>query len=294
VVTDVRSAIRRSPTLRATKREIKQAVKLFRRLTSHVRLLPDFLIVGAQKGGTTSLFRYLAQHPDVVPSSTKEIHFFDLHFERGAAWYRSHFPSRLRRYEDQLRGRVCVTGEASPYYLFHPCAPQRAGQVVPNAKLIVLLRNPIDRAYSHYQHAVRYGYESLSFEQALQAETDRLRDEAEKMMRDPRYASFNHRHFSYLSRGLYVEQLRRWELRFHRGQMLVLRSEDLYDEPNSAFRRVTNFIGVSEWQPEHIVKHNSSSYPSLDPAVRSRLADTFRPHNQALYQYLGTDLGWDG
>ena len=119
---------------------------------------PNFLIIGAQRCGTTSLYNYLIQHPQIVPSSKKEVHFFDLNFHLGQSWYEKHFPE----VSDNI-----LTGEASPYYIFHPLCPKRIFDYDPSVKLIVILRNPIDRAYSHYRHIVRLGHEPLKFEDAL-------------------------------------------------------------------------------------------------------------------------------
>ena len=129
--------------------------KLFRGITFPIRLLPDFLIIGTQRGGTTSLHRYLDAHPCVGPAANKDLHFFDRRYHKGLAWYQGHFPTFIEKYyAEHLRGRAFVTGEASPSYLFHPFAPKRVAKAMPHVKLIVLLRNPIDRAYSQYHHAV--------------------------------------------------------------------------------------------------------------------------------------------
>src|SRR5207248_7427804 len=148
--------------------------KLYRAATVPIRLLPDFLIIGTQRGGTTSLYRYLKAHPCIGATSNKDLHFFDRRFHKGLSWYRSHFPTKLEKaYAEQLRRLTLVTGEASPSYLFHPHAPKRVAQVLPHVKLIVLLRNPVSRAYSQYHHAVELGFETLSFAEAIEAEEER-------------------------------------------------------------------------------------------------------------------------
>src|SRR5579885_2674785 len=151
-------------------KEVKEAaqssLRFYRTITSSIRLLPDFIIIGTQRGGTTSLYAYLGQHPQIAPAVIKEVHFFDNNYERGVGWYRTQFPFLIEKSIAKNIGQQnFITGEASPYYLFHPHVPERAAKVVPGAKLIVLLRNPIDRAYSHYYHEVELGHEKLSFEQ---------------------------------------------------------------------------------------------------------------------------------
>lgn len=167
--------------------------------------LPDFVIIGAQKSGTTSLYHVLSQHPYVRPAARKELHYFSIFFHRGLDWYRSCFPS-----PEQEAGRSTITGESSPYYLFHPHAPRRMAEALPQTRLIVLLRNPVDRAYSHYQMIANFGHEPLTFEEAIEAEEVRLSGEKAKMLDDGQYFSFAHQYFSYLAKGIYVDQLAYW------------------------------------------------------------------------------------
>src|SRR5690349_3699828 len=182
--------------------------KLFRGVTSPRRLLPDFLIIGAQRGGTTSLYNYLQAHPNIHSASIKEVHFFDRKFQKGVHWYRAHFPMRLTKvYAGRFRHEGFVTGEASPAYLFHPQVPERIARLLPRVKLIVLLRNPVDRAYSQYYHTLQLGYETLTFEEAIAAEEERIAGEREKISQDEYYQSHAFKHQSYLSRGIYVDQL---------------------------------------------------------------------------------------
>ena len=265
---------------------------LTRRLTSRLRRLPDFLIIGAQRGGTTSLFNYLAGHPAVAAVRDKELHYFDLNLSAGRGWYQAHFPLRLARAQ-----RV---GEATPMYLFHPAAPQAVQTLLPRVKLIALLRNPVDRAYSHYQlerRAGRQGIESLSFADAVAAEQERLAGGVDRLQTDPASPSFVAMHFSYLARGLYVDQLQAWRRFFPAGQMLILRSEDFYERPAVIFRQVLDFLDLSAWEPAAYRPFNQISGQTADfsekPAVFGELAAFFRPHNRRLTDFLGRDMGWD-
>lgn len=255
-----------------------------------VGALPDFVIIGAQKCGTSSLYHLLIQHPYVAPAVKKEVHFFDNRFEEGIEWYRQNFPTS--KWKDGLR---TVTGEATPYYLFHPHVAKRMAEAVPQAKLIVLLRNPIDRAYSHYNQAIRREIEPLKFEVAIEAEEERLRGEREKMLEDERYASFSHQQFSYLSRGVYVDQLARWAEFFDREKLLVLKSEDFLRNSRETLELVLHFLGLPEWEPdpsELQKKRNSRKYEKMDPETKRKLEEYFGPHNKRLYDYLGRELGW--
>src|SRR5436190_6073272 len=173
--------------------------KFYRGVTSSIRLLPDFLIIGTQRGGTTALYHYLKTLPCVTPATITDTHFFDKKYSKGLAWYRGHFPTSFRKISAQhLQRRAFVTGEASSSYLFHPHAPKRVAQVLPHVKLITLLRNPVDRAYSQYHHAVDLGYEHLSFEEAIQWEEERLGNEREKVLKNEHYKSWAYMELSYL------------------------------------------------------------------------------------------------
>ena len=253
-------------------------------------MLPEFLIIGAQKSGTTSLYHALVSHAHVVPAFKKELHFFNFtnKFAKGSEWYRSNFLP-----PGSENGRSIITGEASPYYLYHPLAARRASQVVPQAKLIVLLRNPVDRAYSDYQHKFRDGSETLSFEEAIEAEEERIGGERERMLADETYLSPNHRRYSYLTRGIYVDQLKEWHEHFDRGQMLIIKSEDYFARTADVTNLVLDFLELPVWDRKDAEGgKNRGGYDPMSPAVRERLESYFEPHNQRLYEYLGQDFGW--
>ncbi len=257
--------------------------------TSAVRALPDFLIIGAQKAGTTSLYAYLDAHPKITTALAKEVHFFDYNFERGEGWYRAHFPTQFERW----RGDFLVTGEASPYYLFYPLAAPRAKQIVPKAKIIVLLRNPIDRAYSHYHHQVRLGLEELSFAQAIDREAERLVGEFEKIILDDEYYSFNYQNYSYLARGMYAEQLERWFRFFPREQFLILESSAFYGQTAQTLKRVLEFLNVPPGPPQTFGVKNDGSYPPMEAALRAQLDSFYAPHNERLFALLGESFDWN-
>ena len=246
---------------------------------------PDFMIIGTQRGGTTSLHTYLNAHPQVQTPATKELHFVTDRYERGLDWYLGQFPAELPA--------KTITGEATPYALFHPLAPQRLGEIAPAARLIALLRNPVDRAYSHYLLERSRGTETLDFSAALDAEPERLNGEEARLARDPAYASVPHKHASYMARGEYARQLERWFGVFSREQILVIRSEDLYQRSADTFARVTQFLGINRTAPIPFMAHNRSSGPPLDPDIRDRLSRHFAPLNARLADLLGWDPGWD-
>ncbi|MBE9040822.1 sulfotransferase domain-containing protein [Oscillatoriales cyanobacterium LEGE 11467] len=246
--------------------------------------MPDFLIIGAQKCGTTSLYCYLAQHPQIITVPHKEVHFFDLNYDRGLDWYGAHFPP------SGLPG--AIAGEASPYYLFHPQVPARVYQHFPQIKLIVLLRNPVDRALSQYHHEVKLGFEQLPLEEAIAREPERLQGEVEKLSTDPTYYSYNHQHYTYLSRGRYLEQLQRWRIYFPPEQFLILKTEDLHDRPDETLARVLAFLQLPIVDLPTYLSYNAGSYPRAIESVKQDLTDYFREPNQQLWKYLQQDFDW--
>ncbi len=262
---------------------LRNAVWTYGRATSFARPLPDFLILGAQKAGTTALYAYLRWHPGITGPSWKEVSYFDRHYRRGASWYRGHFP---------IGAGDRLVGEASPGYLFHPLAPERVRTTVPEAKLIALLRDPVDRALSHYHHEVALGREALSFEEAIDAEPERTRGEEHRMVGEPGYFSHAWWDYTYLARGRYAEQLERWLAVFPREQLFVVASEELASDPGQTYSRVLEFLGAPGHELGSYPRVYQQEYAELRPDTRRRLAEYFVEPNRRLYELLGRDLGW--
>jgi len=261
---------------------LRNAVWAFGTATARARPLPDFLVLGAQKAGTTALYSYLRRHPGITGPSWKEVSYFDRHYARGPAWYRGNFP--LRRAE--------LVGEASPSYLFHPLAPERAAALVPGARLIALVRDPVERAYSQYQHSVDFGREPLSFEEALDREEERLEGEVERLCADPRYFSSAWWDHTYVARGLYAEQLERWYAAFPHEQLLVLANEELSERPAETYARVLEFLGAPPHELDAYPRVFDRDYEEMLPDTRRRLSACFAEPNRRLFELLGRDLGW--
>jgi hypothetical protein len=252
--------------------------------------LPDFLIIGAQKCGTSSLFRYLGESPHVELPTAKEVHFFDVQFDRGPDWYRAQFPAPASA--GVVRRRSTITGEASPYYLFHPLAARRVKEVLPEVRLLALLRNPVHRAVSHYYHELGNGFEELPLPVALDRERERLEGEAERIAADPGYEGFNHRHFSYQARGVYADQLAVWRSLFPDDQLLVINSDQLFEDPYPVMERVYDFLDLPGRPARDLGAYNQRDYPSMSDEIEARLTAHFAGHNARLYEFTGEDFGW--
>jgi hypothetical protein len=275
-----------------------RTTRRFGLMTSAVRPPPDFLVIGTKRGGTTSMFNYLLMHPGVLglfPQSRgkKSTDFFFKEQRRGAQWYRSHFHTHVyRRTLHRRLGYVPVGGEASPYYLFDPRVARSAARVNPGLKAIALLRNPVERAWSHYQERVVWGVEPLDFRQALAAEPDRLEGELERMLDDPFYYSAAHDWYSYRSRGLYLPQLENWANSFPADQLLVLTSEELYADVQGVFDRVCDFLAIPPVQLPTTKAFNAVTTSAIPEDARRELEEFYSPHNARLEEHLGRPLGW--
>jgi Sulfotransferase domain len=236
--------------------------------------LPDFVIIGAPKCGTTFLYNLLTKHPHVQSAAFKEVHYFDSLFEKGIEWYRGCFlPPRWKD------GRMTIIGEATPGYLVHPHAAERMADVIPEARLIAMLRNPVDRTYSDYQFfEVRHGQEKGTFEETIAAYLDRPHG------------------YNPLHKSIYVDHLLRWSSYFSDEQMLVLKSEDVFECPQEMLKRVLDFLDLPVWTPTDSDlqdRRNKGSYEQpMNPITRRQLEEYFKPHNQRLYEHLGEDFGW--
>ena len=263
--------------------------RAWRVVSSPGRRLPDFLIIGAQKSSTSSLYEHLINHPDIGRAKQKEIHYFDNRHHLGSAWYRSNFPLNAPRRGDE-RPRLC--GEATPDYIFHPAAAARAAALVPDAKCIAVLRNPIDRAHSNHQHEVAHGREPLSFTEAIDQEPERAGADLERARADPAAFEQSIMHRSYLGRSRYVEQLEEWLRHYPRAQVLVLQAERLFTDPAGTMSAAWEFLGLPPGGPEAYPHANSRSYSPLDREVRARLAEYFEPYNERLFSLLGERFDW--
>jgi tetratricopeptide (TPR) repeat protein len=256
----------------ASRPELSEIVWNFDELRS-----PDFIIIGSPRCGTTSLYKYITSHPKILAAANKEICFFSEHFNKGFAWYQAHFPP-------PIDSQHFLTGEATPTYLTHPLAAERLYGYLPKIKLIVILRNPGDRAFSHYQMLVRRGTERRSFESAIDAELKLLGEATDTSLEDRSYWKDCH----YIYKSLYFYSLTQWMKLFPKEQFLILQSEDFYANPVIALKQVFEFLAVPDFQLRDYQKYNSANYQPGDQVASQRLREYFQPHNRKLDEYLNS------
>jgi len=253
---------------------------LFRLSVSPIRTLPDFIIAGFPKCGTTSLYAYLIQHPSIFSAFSKETYFFHRHHGKGLFWYRAYFPTILTKSMQTLRKRKFITGEATPSYAVDTRTHKKIYNMNPDIKLIVLLRNPTDKAFSNFNHLVRKGMAD-NIEDAINA------DLANKSgVRDPSFRNL-------VSGGIYLYYLKELYKVFPKEQVLIIKSEDLFNDPKTEVNKCFRFLGLEEFELPKYRNFNPGNYSSTDQKTRKFLNDFYKPHNKKLYDYLGKDFGWN-
>ncbi|WP_160050660.1 sulfotransferase domain-containing protein [Nocardiopsis sp. FR4] len=262
------------------------------RATSGARALPDILICGAQRAGTTSLFKALCRHPAVTgPTLRKGVHFFDTDYDRGLDWYRAHFPTRaaLRARGGRPRTRVV---ESSPYYLFHPLAAERIARDLPDVRVVVVLRDPVERAYSAHAHERARGFETEDFARALELEPRRLAGEEERILADPGYRSHSHQHHGYVARGRYVDQLVRLEKHLGRDRLHVVDHADLFDGTAEALAGIERFLGLPPGPGNAPGRHNARARSRMPEGLRAELTAVFADSDRLLAAWWGRTPSW--
>lgn len=254
---------------------------LLRRLTSFLRKDPDFMLIGAGKAGTTSLEYYLTQHPKIESTTVKEIHYFDYGFKNGKGWYKSHFPTIFNKN---------ISGDCTPNYLDHPVAVERIKTQFPKMKFIVILRDPIERAYSQYQHTKRNGDESLTFEDAIKQESQRLQGEIDKIKNDPLYPGTNYNKYSYLERSKYYPQLKKWFEFFDKTQFLILQYETAFIDPKKTMNIIFRFLNLDSFENiKFNIQNTGGNYEKLDSETQNKLKKLFHPFNLKLKKLVNID-----
>ena len=231
----------------------------------------------------------MCKHPRVISALRKEISYFTgRDYAAGRFWYKQHFPTVLERFGGK------ITGESAPTYLFNPFVPSRLRAAIPHIKLIVVLRNPVDRAYSEYNMRLERHREGMTFEDALDCEERRVVGHWDLAARDPSHVPYGALWHSYAGGGIYADALSHWRKFFNPNNMLVLDTNNLSGggEGGQALNDTFEFLGLER----HDVgdeNYNTRQYPPMAPSTRQRLVDFFRPHNARLYRMLGRRFDWD-
>ena len=268
--------------------------RAFQIATSSIRVLPNFIIIGSSKAGTWALYNYLQQHPD-IDYCARNIHFFEYAYSNKISWYKSHFPTKLyKSLVESIHKRKCLMSEHTSTYLHHPLIPQRVKDGIPDVKLIVSLRNPIDRAYSNYHMFVRIGTEKRTFEDAVFSEIKRIeiiKENDNFQIKNPNFS--NCVEFNYLRHGTYVDKLENWLKSFRREQFCIVENKDLSKTPQQVLDKIFEFLNVPHFNLRQEERWNVGKYKKMKESTRKTLEDFFKPYNERLYKLLGQNFSWD-
>jgi hypothetical protein len=257
------------------------------------RINPDFIIIGAQKCGTTSLYDYICKHSDVYPAVTKQIQYFNINYLMKIEWYRSFFPLIFKKFIiEKILRKSFLTGEATPDYINHPYVPIRISNDLPNVKLIAIFRNPVERAFSNYQHNIRDKTENLSFEDALKQEKSRIEIEKTKLKKDEFYHNENFLQFEYVERGIYVNQIINWLKYFSKDKILIISTEDLEQHSSKTLTEVFSFLNLKSEKIDTSTKLNVGTYSNMKDKTRDLLYNLFLPYNEQLYKLIKKRFDW--
>jgi len=261
--------------------------------TAPLRMSPEFLVVGAQRCGTTTLYRLLVDHPSIVkPLFHKGVGYFDLSYDRSWNWYRGHFPiASLAAARTRGHGRP-VTFDSSGYYMYHPLGATRIARSMPDVKVVVLVRDPVERAHSAHAHELARGFEDQPFEAAVELESERIAGEADRMRSDPSYQSFHHRHHSYLARGRYADQVVALQQALPPEQVFVIDANRFFAEPVEQFCLLQEWLGLPVYRPRHVEQANARPRAPMAEGLRDRLLDYFEQPDAQLQRILGAVPSW--
>ena len=287
----IKSKLEKNPQIYAGRLSKRNLLRSF---TADSRVLPDFIIIGEAKCGTTSLYNYMIQHPKIKSALTKEINYFNWHYKKPLKWYKAHFPTSLeKKINKNMMKQNFLTGEATPLYLFHSLVPKRIYDLIPEVKIIVCLRDPVKRAYSHYNDlGVRLGDDKRTFDEAVRSEIEMIKEKKFDMTSFE--YGFEDRLYQYVSRGIYLDHLKIWMETFSKEQILIVKTEELNKNPKKVLEKIFEFLSLPNFDNINIKKkYNVSKYEPMNNSTKELLKTFFKEHNKRLEDYLQMDFNWN-
>ena len=254
-------------------------------ITASNRVLPNFIIAGTVRSGTTSLYYNICEHPSVLPADYDEIGFFDSNYHLGINWYRSMFPTQKHMNEIKEKTGNSITGEDTPFYFWKKEAAERILNDLTNTKIIIIFRNPVDRAYSNYKLGVRFDSENLTFENAIEEEIEFLEKNT--------FRESIERKRSYLTKGLYYNQIKIWFDIFPRKQIHILSTEEMQKDPQKSLSKIYKFLDISEYTIKNPQKRKFVKYEKMNDETRKKLLEFYKPHNEKFFQVIENKFDWE-
>jgi hypothetical protein len=274
--------------------KIDYSTSILARLTSFARMAPDIFIGGVQKGGTTSLYYALSQHPQIIRAKRKEVFYYNIttNYKKGPLWYRQFYGTRLyKKIHERRIGKTSHTIDATTHTLDSKEAPSRILKDVPGAKMIFILRDPVERAYSHYKMAVKKKFEQADFEKALQLEEARIGDGLVHPLRDPDH-NYAYQRLAYRAKGIYAPHVNYWFSNFPKQNIHIVNAERFYKDPLFEFNALCRFLEIEEEKKIDFKRMNVGLEGKMNNATREQLKEFYKPHNEDLYKLLGTRYDW--
>jgi hypothetical protein len=260
----------------------------YRYITSPLRILPNFFVIGVVRSGTTSLFHYLNQHPNISGALYDELGYFDDNYHLGVNWYKSLFPTIFTKKRIQKEHGKFLSFDDTPFYVYNPQVVRRIHENFPNAKMILLLRNPIDRAYSNYNLP---NFTKLTFEEIIQNEIDEINN-IDLDSKDESYL-VNDFYEKILPRGLYAKQLEYWYKIFPKEKIFIQSSEEFANNTHDVLKQIFDFLGIKQVKIPDITKQNVRKIPLMKQNTRDYLIDFFKPYNESLYKLINKKFNWN-
>jgi len=254
-------------------------------ITASSRVLPDFIIAGTVRSGTTSLYYNICEHPSVLSADYDEIGFFDRNYHLGVNWYRSMFPTQKHMKEIKTKTGNSITGEDTPFYFWRKDSAKRIFNLLPNCKIIIILRNPIDRAYSNYQLGKRTGWENLSFEETIEIEKKQLKNGLIPSQFDDLR--------SYLIKSIYSYQIKYWLDIFPKNQLKIISTEELSKNVKNTMSDLFKFLEISDYEIIKGQEKKSEIYPEMIQDTRNELKSVFKDYNEELFKLINKRFEWN-
>ncbi len=254
-------------------------------ITASSRVLPDFIIGGTVRSGSTSLYYNICEHPSVLEASYDEIGFFDSNYHLGIEWYRSMFPKQKEMNEIRKSTGFAITGEDTPFYFWKKEAIERISEMIPDIKIISIFRNPVDRAFSNYNLGIRLKTEELSFEESIEEELNYIKRNGFRNAVD--------RKRSYISKGIYEKQIKFWFEIFPKEQIHILSTEDMHKNPEKELQKIFKFLEIPEYTIKNPQKQKSAKYEKMNEKTRERLLNYYQPFNEKFFKIINQKFDWD-
>ena len=253
-------------------------------ITSPFRTIPNFIVIGVKRCGTTTLYEQLSEHPCIEKSSHDNLGFFNNNFELGINWYKSHFVTNLRKREIERKYGQFATYDVTSSYIQKKKTAENIFKTLPNVKLIIILRNPTDRAYSEYNQNIIDENESREFIDLIKQEI--------KEIQNMENIEFSSDKINLVKKGMYEKQISPWLEIFDRKQILIITTEEFGEKTTETYDKIFRFLELPEYKIKNKERHRKGAYKEMNVKTRKILDDFYEPYNKELFQKIEETFQW--